>query len=138
MPSFVFTIVYTLMMLQYHSRDEFLSDVGLIYKNCARYNGNESVFTATAKKIVDITKQCLEENSEQITEWEEGIKLKQVWWLHIDKGGVFIAKLSSHSPAVFHIKCVTWWDLWTLILLFSEQLAIANFVDWQDLQHFQK
>lgn len=63
---------------QYHSREEFISDVELIYTNSKRYNGPDSAYTATALKIAELAKQCMTENEDQLVEMEEGIRQKQV------------------------------------------------------------
>lgn len=50
----------------------------LIYTNAMAYNGAEHPLTKTAENIFLTAKGCIEESAAQITEWEEGIKAKQV------------------------------------------------------------
>jgi len=52
--------------------------VELIHRNSCRYNGAESILSATALKIVELCRQCVQENEEQLAEMEHGIKAKQV------------------------------------------------------------
>ena len=53
----------------------------LIYKNSLTYNGEQSQYTQTAEQVYITAKSCIDSNTEQIEEWEEGIKAKQVGWL---------------------------------------------------------
>lgn len=57
-----------------------MAHVELIYSNSVRYNGPESTsdFTKAALSIVTTARDLVEQNADQIQEWEEGIKAKQV------------------------------------------------------------
>ena len=44
---------------RYHSRDDFLEDVELIYTNCLSYNGPDSSITATARRLMETCKDGL-------------------------------------------------------------------------------
>ena len=43
----------------YHSRNEFLRDMELIFNNSNEFNGESSEYTLKAKKLLDITKEKL-------------------------------------------------------------------------------
>ena len=58
---------------RYHSRHLFMSDVQLMYENCAKYNGEESPLTKKALELVEVAKQCLEEHDEKLKELETAI-----------------------------------------------------------------
>ena len=44
---------------KYHSRDEFLNDVELIYNNSCQYNGRDSAITKTAHAILQVARDCI-------------------------------------------------------------------------------
>ncbi|XP_067663597.1 transcription initiation factor TFIID subunit 1-like isoform X1 [Haliotis asinina] len=46
---------------KYHTREAFMEDVELIYTNSMAYNGADSPFTATARKLMTICKEALDE-----------------------------------------------------------------------------
>lgn len=46
---------------KYHNREQFLNDVELIVRNSERYNGKDSAFTETAKRIHLTAKEALME-----------------------------------------------------------------------------
>ncbi|XP_077984278.1 transcription initiation factor TFIID subunit 1-like [Glandiceps talaboti] len=57
----------------YHNREEFLEHVELLYANSKKYNGAESVYTETSKKIVEICKLELSANEEHLAQLEKDI-----------------------------------------------------------------
>ena len=58
---------------KYHNRQMFLNDIELMYKNCVQYNGEESSLSKKAYELLEITRQCLEENDEKLKELENSI-----------------------------------------------------------------
>lgn len=63
---------------KYHSRQEFLSDIELIAKNCEQYNGSTSTFTAQSKVLVEVsTKTLYEESGDHCEHLEKNISLVQ-------------------------------------------------------------
>ena len=54
----------------YKTREAFLEDVELIFKNSYAYNGKDSQFTHTAERMVEVCKQALSEVSRlYINDW---------------------------------------------------------------------
>ncbi|QQP50590.1 Transcription initiation factor TFIID subunit, partial [Caligus rogercresseyi] len=68
------TISLKVTQNQYHSRTEFLADFELIAGNSLLYNGEASDFTAKAKRILEVTKDTLEEYADHLTSLEEKIQ----------------------------------------------------------------
>ncbi|ESP02189.1 hypothetical protein LOTGIDRAFT_212720 [Lottia gigantea] len=52
---------------KYHSREEFIEDVELIYTNSLQYNGANSSYTAAGRKVVEMCKEHLQEVMNQGT-----------------------------------------------------------------------
>ncbi|XP_067949949.1 transcription initiation factor TFIID subunit 1-like [Watersipora subatra] len=71
------TLMENVKKHKYHTGEEFLADVELIYTNCLQYNGEKSELTKTAFEVYKTAQACIEENAEQLREYEEGIKAKQ-------------------------------------------------------------
>lgn len=46
---------------KYHSCQEFLTDIELIYNNCVLYNGVDSPFTLKAEQLLNTSKSLLDE-----------------------------------------------------------------------------
>ncbi|KAL5109890.1 Transcription initiation factor TFIID subunit 1 [Taenia crassiceps] len=59
---------------RYHSREEFFNDADLILSNCRQYNGDESVLTRIARKMLDVARSTLDEMAETIETIEENIR----------------------------------------------------------------
>uniref|UniRef100_A0A0R3X8A0 Bromo domain-containing protein n=1 Tax=Hydatigena taeniaeformis TaxID=6205 RepID=A0A0R3X8A0_HYDTA len=59
---------------RYHSREEFFNDADLILSNCRQYNGDESVLTGIARKMLDVARCTLDEMAETIETIEENIR----------------------------------------------------------------
>ncbi|KAK2151093.1 hypothetical protein LSH36_376g04026 [Paralvinella palmiformis] len=59
---------------KYKNREQYLEDLSLIYKNSEKYNGPESTYTATAKKLIEVAKQAFSEQEEMLTQLEEAIR----------------------------------------------------------------
>ncbi len=59
---------------QYHSRQEFLADFALIYTNSSTYNGEDSEYTAKAKRIFDVATECLAQYDGQLSVFEDKIR----------------------------------------------------------------
>ncbi|CUT98613.1 transcription initiation factor TFIID subunit 1 [Echinococcus multilocularis] len=59
---------------RYHSREEFFNDADLIFSNCRQYNGDESVLTRIARKMLDVAHSTLDEMAETIETIEENIR----------------------------------------------------------------
>merc|ERR1719186_1624221 len=62
---------------KYHSRAEFVADMELIYNNARIYNGENSDFTAKAKKLLDITLETLAPYAEHCELLENKIREAQ-------------------------------------------------------------
>ncbi|CAG2104510.1 unnamed protein product [Medioppia subpectinata] len=58
---------------KYQSRDMFLEDVELIFKNSQQYNGVDSQFTKKAAEIVEAAKEWVNVYDEQLTVLEQAI-----------------------------------------------------------------
>ena len=50
----------------YHSRNDFLRDMELIFNNSKEFNGEASEYTLKAKKLRDITKEKLYGDNQEI------------------------------------------------------------------------
>ncbi|ELU04183.1 hypothetical protein CAPTEDRAFT_225982 [Capitella teleta] len=61
---------------KYHSREEFLNDVDLIFLNSSQYNGKDSAFTKTASVISQVAKDNILDD-EALIALEENIKATQ-------------------------------------------------------------
>ncbi|KAL5968160.1 Transcription initiation factor TFIID subunit 1 [Taenia solium] len=59
---------------RYHSREEFFNDADLILSNCRQYNGDESVLTRIARKMLDVAHSTLDEVADTIETIEENIR----------------------------------------------------------------
>ena len=46
---------------KYHTREQFMEDVELIYVNCLSYNGPDSNFTQTARKLMEVCRDSINE-----------------------------------------------------------------------------
>nr|CAB3266786.1 transcription initiation factor TFIID subunit 1-like [Phallusia mammillata] len=57
----------------YQNRGQFMEHVELILTNSSRFNGADSTFTETARKIVSICRNALDENDEHLTQLENDI-----------------------------------------------------------------
>ncbi|XP_064607804.1 transcription initiation factor TFIID subunit 1-like isoform X1 [Liolophura sinensis] len=71
------TLLKNVCSHKYHTREQFMADVELIYKNSAQYNGPDGALTQTAKRIVDVCRETLQENDETLTTLEKDIKAAQ-------------------------------------------------------------
>ena len=67
------TILSNVKEHKYHSRQLFLNDVELMYSNSVKFNGEESSLTKKAFELIEIAKQCIEENDEKLKELENSI-----------------------------------------------------------------
>jgi len=56
-----FYLVHVLSGHKYHSCQEFLTDIELIYNNCVLYNGADSPFTLKAEQLLNTSKILLDE-----------------------------------------------------------------------------
>jgi transcription initiation factor TFIID subunit 1 len=56
-----FYLVLVLSGHKYHSCQEFLTDIELIYNNCVLYNGADSPFTLKAEQLLNTSKSLLDE-----------------------------------------------------------------------------
>ncbi|KAK2720741.1 transcription initiation factor TFIID subunit 1-like isoform X2 [Artemia franciscana] len=57
----------------YHSREEFLADVTLIFENSKRYNGPNHLYTLTAKSILELCIQRFKEKEDKLIRIEKAI-----------------------------------------------------------------
>ncbi|XP_076446577.1 LOW QUALITY PROTEIN: transcription initiation factor TFIID subunit 1-like [Babylonia areolata] len=62
---------------KYHSREQFMEEVELIYSNCLAYNGPDSTYTNTARKLMEVCRESIAENEEQIGQLEVDIRASQ-------------------------------------------------------------
>lgn len=67
------TILANVKEHKYHSRQMFLNDVELMYNNCVQFNGEESVLSKKAYELLEIARQCIEENEDKLKELESSI-----------------------------------------------------------------
>ena len=59
---------------KYQSREMFMDDIELIFKNSERFNGADSQFTKKAAEIVDTARQSLIQYDEEISSYEQLIR----------------------------------------------------------------
>ncbi|XP_037277231.1 TATA-box binding protein associated factor 1 isoform X3 [Rhipicephalus microplus] len=71
------TVIKNIKAHKYHSREEFFSDVELLYRNSMQFNGADSQFTQKAKEIVDACRAALDEHDSQLSQLEQAIKVAQ-------------------------------------------------------------
>ncbi|VDN09713.1 unnamed protein product [Dibothriocephalus latus] len=65
---------------RYHSREEFFADADLLLQNCIKYNGQESVLTKIATKMLSTAHTQLEADAETLETIEENIRHNGVWY----------------------------------------------------------
>nr|VZI42241.1 unnamed protein product [Spirometra erinaceieuropaei] len=59
---------------RYHSREEFFADADLLLQNCIKYNGQESVLTKIATKMLSTAHAQLEADADTLETIEENIR----------------------------------------------------------------
>lgn len=59
---------------EYHSREEFLNNVELIYQNSVQYNGPDSPYSLKAAEILETAKQLIKAQEESLANYEKAIK----------------------------------------------------------------
>ncbi|VDL96352.1 unnamed protein product [Schistocephalus solidus] len=59
---------------RYHSREEFFADADLLLQNCIKYNGQESVLTKIATKMLSTARAQLEADADTLETIEENIR----------------------------------------------------------------
>ena len=62
---------------EYHTRDEFVGDIELIYRNSVTFNGENSEYSLKALRILEATRVMLAPFEEELSKYEEGIKEAQ-------------------------------------------------------------
>ena len=67
------TIRENLRQKRYQSREEFLSDVNQILENSTLYNGEKSILTAAAKRMLDVCIERLSQKEERFMRLEKAI-----------------------------------------------------------------
>ncbi|RWS29199.1 transcription initiation factor TFIID subunit 1-like protein [Leptotrombidium deliense] len=67
------TITRNIKDHRYHSREDFLSDIDLIFQNSHKFNGPESQFTKKAQEIGEAARLALSEYDEQLIALEQAI-----------------------------------------------------------------
>ena len=74
----------------YHSRNEFLRDMELIFNNSKEFNGEASEYTLKAKKLLDITKEKLYGDSQGTADAAKTLedKLKEIQQRAIERAEV--------------------------------------------------
>eukprot|EP00095_Tigriopus_kingsejongensis_P010565 maker-scaffold2286_size17589-snap-gene-0.4 protein:Tk10565 transcript:maker-scaffold2286_size17589-snap-gene-0.4-mRNA-1 annotation:"transcription initiation factor tfiid subunit 1 isoform x2" len=58
---------------KYHSREEFLGDIGQIVDNSRIYNGEQDIHTVNAKRLLDVVIMKFSENEEKLQKLEKAI-----------------------------------------------------------------
>ncbi|PVD34224.1 hypothetical protein C0Q70_05490 [Pomacea canaliculata] len=58
---------------KYNTREQFMKDVQLLYTNSLSYNGPDSSFTQTAKRMIEVCHDSLSENEEYFAQLEADI-----------------------------------------------------------------
>nr|XP_022324480.1 transcription initiation factor TFIID subunit 1-like isoform X2 [Crassostrea virginica] len=71
------TLLKNVQSHKYQAREQFLSDVDLIYQNCEKYNGPGSNYTKTALKMSELCRERLQENEESLSQMESDIRAAQ-------------------------------------------------------------
>lgn len=69
------TIRQKISFKKYKSKKQFLSDFELMFNNCLTYNGPTNSYTQTAQKILDQCKLGIEQNFDQLDQFEQSIQL---------------------------------------------------------------
>jgi len=67
------TIRENLRQKRYQSREEFLSDVNQILENSTLYNGEKSILTAAAQRMLDVCIERLSQKEERFMRLEKAI-----------------------------------------------------------------
>lgn len=67
------TIRENLRQKRYQSREEFLSDVNQIVENSILYNGEKSILTTAAKRMLDVCIERLSQKEERFMRLEKAI-----------------------------------------------------------------
>lgn len=67
------TIREALRQKRYQSREDFLSDVNLIFENSTLYNGEKSILTTAAKRMLDLCIERLSQKEERFMRLEKAI-----------------------------------------------------------------
>ncbi|KAH9513823.1 Transcription initiation factor TFIID subunit 1-like [Bulinus truncatus] len=62
---------------KYQSKDQFVEDAELLYTNSLQYNGPEHTYTQTARKLMELMKEELNEQDEHIQQLEADIRASQ-------------------------------------------------------------
>lgn len=60
---------------KYYSRDEFLSDVELIYRNSVQYNGPDSPYSLKAAEILETAREAVKAQEESLANYEKAIQV---------------------------------------------------------------
>ncbi|XP_029644075.1 transcription initiation factor TFIID subunit 1 isoform X1 [Octopus sinensis] len=68
------TLLKNVQLHKYQHRDQFIEDVELIFANSVKYNGPDSSYTNTAKRIVDVARENLSEYDEHLSQLERDIQ----------------------------------------------------------------
>ncbi|CAL1535229.1 unnamed protein product [Lymnaea stagnalis] len=71
------TLLKNVQSHKYHSKDQFVEDAELLYTNSLQYNGPEHAYTSTARKLMEILKDELNEKDEHILQLEADIRAAQ-------------------------------------------------------------
>ncbi|XP_059142595.1 transcription initiation factor TFIID subunit 1-like [Physella acuta] len=71
------TLLKNVQSHKYQSKDQFVEDAELLYTNSLQYNGPEHAFTSTARKLMEVLKDELNEKEEQIAQLEAEISAAQ-------------------------------------------------------------
>lgn len=58
---------------RYHSRQQFMDDLQLMYENSLKFNGPENPITKKGLELIEVAKQCMEEHDEKLNELEAAI-----------------------------------------------------------------
>uniref|UniRef100_A0A2C9KI58 Bromo domain-containing protein n=1 Tax=Biomphalaria glabrata TaxID=6526 RepID=A0A2C9KI58_BIOGL len=71
------TLLKNVQSHKYHSKDQFVEDAELLYTNSLQYNGPEHTYTQTARKLMEVMKDELNEQEEHIQQLEADIRAAQ-------------------------------------------------------------
>ncbi|XP_012946001.1 LOW QUALITY PROTEIN: transcription initiation factor TFIID subunit 1 [Aplysia californica] len=71
------TLLKNVQSHKYQTRDQFVEDGELLYTNSLQYNGADSPLTNTARRLMEVMKEELNENEDHIAQLENDIRLVQ-------------------------------------------------------------
>nr|KAG5705427.1 hypothetical protein BaRGS_004554 [Batillaria attramentaria] len=71
------TLLKNVQSHKYHTREQFMEDVELIYTNCLAYNGADSNFTQTSRRLMEVCRESISENDDHMTQLEADIRASQ-------------------------------------------------------------